>query len=366
MGGAALGGNAETTLLARQIIGGLPDGGLSWLGHEANLAAGQEVEHSHEFTFIYALTGTHILSNSSESLQLLPGEGVSVDSDIIHRHGAQESESIYVEVRLTASEGTSPELPQGSRVIFESETLQGIPVMPLAAFVLVRMPQGSRTSVHTHPGPEFIYQLTGEIDYENSIIGVIKMGPGDFEGIPPGIAVQKRNPFEEEAVFLSWFLVDPALPFASAARFGPSNSEEDNLALITNGARVVSVSSNFGSGGNDSAYGANNALDGDPTTEWSSDGDGDNAVIEIELPAMAAITSIGVWTRTMGSSAQISTFRAVNELGEIAGPFTLANANEIHYFDTNFDASKLRFEVVNSSGGNTGFVDIQVFGDLLP
>jgi len=34
---------------------------------------------------------------------------------------------------------------------------------------------------------------------------------------------------------------------------------------------------------NDSAFGMDNAIDGQPNTEWSSNGDGDDAWIEIEL-----------------------------------------------------------------------------------
>jgi len=73
-------------------------------------------------------------------------------------------------------------------------TLEGIPKNPLAVFVLVKVPQGGETSVHTHPGPEFIYQLSGGIDYQNDIVGVLQMTNGDIEGIPPATSVQKRNP----------------------------------------------------------------------------------------------------------------------------------------------------------------------------
>ena len=366
MGGTALGGNAETTLIAQQAIIDLPDADPVWVAHEGNIAFGEEVIHSHEFAFVYAVSGTHFLIGRSEVWQILPGEGVSIFHDLPHRHGATAGDSTFWEVRLAESEGSSLEITPEFRLVFESEPLQDVPPDPQAVFVLVRLPQGGQTSVHTHPGPELIYQLTGQINYENAIIGVKQMGPGDVEGIPPGTAVQKRNPFDEVAEFLSWFLVDTTQPFASAAQFAPSAIDSANLALLGSGTRVVAVSSNFGGGGVDSAYGASKALDGNPSTEWSSDGDGDDAWIEIDLPARANITSIGIWTRTMGSSAQISSFRVVNDLGEIVGPFTLANATEIHHFDTDIEASRLRFEVIDSSGGNTGVVEIQVFGEPLP
>ena len=55
----------------------------------------------------------------------------------------------------------------------------------------------------------------------------------------------------------------------------------ENLAMADKGAHVSGVSSNYGSTFMDSAFGANNALDGNPSTEWSSQGDGDGAWIEI-------------------------------------------------------------------------------------
>lgn len=127
---------------------------------------------------------------------------------------------------------------------------------------------------------------------------------------------------------------------------------------------LVDVSSNFGGGANDGSFGALNALDGDPATEWSSDGDGDGAWIEVALEGAAQITSIGFWTRTMGSSAQIESFQVTTDLGETHGPYELSDAGGPFYFETDFTASHLRFEVVSSSGGNTGAVEIEVFGEL--
>ena len=51
---------------------------------------------------------------------------------------------------------------------------------------------------------------------------------------------------------------------------------------------------------NHSAFGAANALDGDPATKWSSAADGDGAWIDVELPSVTNVTSVGFWTRTMG------------------------------------------------------------------
>ena len=52
--------------------------------------------------------------------------------------------------------------------------------------------------------------------------------------------------------------------------------------------------------------------------------------------------------------------------GEEQGPFTLDGASAIKYFETDFTASKLRFAPSDSSGGNTGAVEIEIYGDPAP
>ena len=126
---------------------------------------------------------------------------------------------------------------------------------------------------------------------------------------------------------------------------------------------MFEVSGNFAGASNDGAFGANLAIDGDPRTQWSSDGDGDDAWIEIALPSDSLVSAVGFWTRTMGSSAEITSFRVVSDQGEVRGPFSLPDAFSVHYFDTDLTAQRLRFEVLTSSGGNTGAVEVQVYGE---
>ena len=56
----------------------------------------------------------------------------------------------------------------------------------------------------------------------------------------------------------------------------------------------------------------------------------------------------------------------ITDRGEVYGPFTLDDASAIHYFDTDFTAKRVRFEAVESSGGNTGAVEIEVLGEPVP
>ncbi len=141
-----------------------------------------------------------------------------------------------------------------------------------------------------------------------------------------------------------------------------SRPEGTNLALLSKGARLVGVSSNYGGGDNSGQYGADRAFDGDPSTQWSSNGDGNKAWVEVELASPAHITSVGLWTRTMGSSAQIFSFQVLADDGRIYGPFKLEDAGAVHYFPVGFTTKKLRFEAIDTSGGNTGAVEIEVYG----
>lgn len=148
-------------------------------------------------------------------------------------------------------------------------------------------------------------------------------------------------------------------PKASAA---PANQPPGkNVALMSEGAAIRAVSSNFGGGDNASSFGANNAIDGDLSTQWSSNGEGDAAWIEIDLGKDTPVSAVGFRTRTMGTSAQISQFRVLTDKGDTFGPFDLADASQIYYFPLDTIARTLRFEVVKSSGGNTGAAEIEVY-----
>jgi hypothetical protein len=143
----------------------------------------------------------------------------------------------------------------------------------------------------------------------------------------------------------------------------PGKPTGKNVALASVGARVKGVSSNFGGGGLDSAYGANRAIDGNLTTEWSSNGEGNQAWIELDLGKEYRVGAVGFRTRTMGTSAQIERFQLITDKGEKLGPFDLPDAKQVYYFPINVAARVLRFEVLKSSGGNTGAAEIEVYAN---
>jgi hypothetical protein len=138
---------------------------------------------------------------------------------------------------------------------------------------------------------------------------------------------------------------------------------EVNLASLESGASVIAVSSNFGGAANDENWGANSAVDGSRATAWSSDGDGNDAYIEIRLAKPDQLHAVEVWTRTMSNdTAQIFSFTLTTDSGEVLGPFTLDDAEQSYRFEVNAVADSLRLDVMESSGGNTGLIEFAAYG----
>ena len=73
------------------------------------------------------------------------------------------------------------------------------------------------------------------------------------------------------------------------------------------------------------------------------------------------VTGFGLWTRTMGTSAQIERFEVVSEFGEVFGPFDVPDATAAHAFAASGRGQEFTFRVLSSSGGNTGVVEVSVY-----
>ena len=159
------------------------------------------------------------------------------------------------------------------------------------------------------------------------------------------------------------FYVSELFSFTTPAA---SNEISNNLLSPSRGAEVLEVSSNFNNGANDGSWGILNAFDDDPNTQWSSNGDGNDAFFTVALGEASQINIISFWTRTMSNNtAQIFSFTVTTETGDVYGPFDLADPEEAYEFEVDFVAETLRFDVVDSNGGNTGAVDVAVFGESL-
>ena len=123
------------------------------------------------------------------------------------------------------------------------------------------------------------------------------------------------------------------------------------------GAKVVGVSSQYGAG-----YGAANAVDGNLATEWSSAGDGNRAFVTIDLGAERKIGGVAFLTREMSDGSAITrTFAVVVDGGKRYGPFPAGDRVDPRVAKVSFTGRRLRFEVVTSTGGNTGAAEVEVF-----
>jgi hypothetical protein len=147
-----------------------------------------------------------------------------------------------------------------------------------------------------------------------------------------------------------------------------------NIALVSQGAFILDVSSSYSS-----TYLATNAIDGDASTEWSTSGDGNDAFITIQLPFASNIVYVELHTRTMGSSAQISEYQVEagnreDELEVVGSSCVIPDASKSYECDLDLsdennelsggveDVTLVSFRVLDSSGGNTGAVDVGVYG----
>lgn len=145
-----------------------------------------------------------------------------------------------------------------------------------------------------------------------------------------------------------------------------SESTEVNYASLDQGAAIVDVSSNFGGAPDDERWGANGAIDGNRGSAWSSDGDGNDAFIEIELAQPIQLEAVEVWSRSMDDgTARVHSFTLTTDRGETLGPFQLDDPDVSQRFEVDAPAERLRFEVVESSGGNVGLVEFAAYGEPL-
>ncbi len=132
----------------------------------------------------------------------------------------------------------------------------------------------------------------------------------------------------------------------------PAATEAAGINVAPNRASVAS-SSDFSD-----AFAAEHAVDGDFATEWSSAGDGDEAFLEIDLGRMTDVVGVHYHTRQMGDGTAIAeSFTITVDGGQPLGPFPVdGKATEVA-----FTGRVLRFDVEQSTGGNTGAVEIEVF-----
>lgn len=133
-----------------------------------------------------------------------------------------------------------------------------------------------------------------------------------------------------------------------------SAASETNVATA---ATIVGSSSDYSD-----AYGSTNAIDGDLSSEWSSAGDGNRAFLTIDLGRKVDVAGVAFRTREMSDGSAITrSFAVVVDGKRRYGPFPAGDRAYPRTASVSFSGRRLRFEVVASTGGNTGAAEIAVF-----
>lgn len=142
-----------------------------------------------------------------------------------------------------------------------------------------------------------------------------------------------------------------------------------NFASLDEGARVAAVSSNWDAAPNDGPFGANLAIDGDFLTEWSTFTDGDDAFLEVDMGQVRPVGAVRIQSRQMTDGTSIvEKFRLIFDGSEIRGPFDTPDPDEVYAFpiEPPVDAQLVRMEAVETTGGNTGLQELQLFESMVP
>lgn len=121
------------------------------------------------------------------------------------------------------------------------------------------------------------------------------------------------------------------------------------------GADVVAASSEFSDD-----FAAANAVDGDLATDWASADDGDDASITIDLGRPVDVVGVALRSRSMSDGSSIvETFSVTVDDGTTYGPFPAGTTFVVN--DVAFTGQVLRVDAEQTSGGNTGAAEIEVY-----
>ncbi len=182
-----------------------------------------------------------------------------------------------------------------------------------------------------------------------------------LEDLPAGTTIYVRAIAEDPTGFRD---ESDLYTFATLPADDPTPGETmENVALISAGARVLSVSSNFGGARNDQTWGIDNAFDGMMSTEWSSYFDGDDAAVTLAFAGAYELRRFGFRSRKMTDGTSIvRSVRLVFADGTVMGPFETPDPDEYYEFDiAPTMAEQVTVEAVETTGGNTGAKEIRFF-----
>ena len=182
-----------------------------------------------------------------------------------------------------------------------------------------------------------------------------------LEDLPAGTTIYVRAIAEDPSGFQD---ESELFTFVTLPAEDPTPGESmDNVALMSAGARIVDVSSNFGGASNDQTWGIDSAFDGMMSTEWSSNFDGDDASVTVAFAGAYELRRFGYRSRKMNDGTSIvRSVRLVFEDGTVMGPFSTPDPDEYYEFPiTPTVAEQVTVEAVETTGGNTGAKEIRFF-----
>ena len=137
-----------------------------------------------------------------------------------------------------------------------------------------------------------------------------------------------------------------------------------NVALLQAGTVVTAVSSNFAAGTNASTWGANNAIDGQMATEWSTNMDGDNAFLEADLGTSRDVQFIGYRSRKMSDGTSIVRKFELRVNDQLTlGPYDTPDPDVRYVIELASPVTMrtVRMTAIETTGGNTGLKELQLF-----
>ena len=137
-----------------------------------------------------------------------------------------------------------------------------------------------------------------------------------------------------------------------------------NVALMQAGTMVTAVSSNYAAGGNASSWGANNVIDGQMVTEWSSNMDGDSAFVELDLGSSRDVRFVGFRSRKMSDGTSIVKKFELRVDGQSTfGPFDTPDPDVRYVIELPATTTMrtVRMTALETTGGNTGLKELQLF-----
>jgi hypothetical protein len=134
----------------------------------------------------------------------------------------------------------------------------------------------------------------------------------------------------------------------------PPATDSDFGTNVAPAGTVTAVSSEFSD-----SFAAANTIDGDLGTEWSTAGDGDDAWIEIDLGQAHEITAVSYRTRQMTDGTAITETFTMTIDGQTLGPFIVSTTPIA--LDEPVTGHVVRFDADQTTGGNTGATEIEIY-----